>query len=133
MLHPLKGEVSTIKLWLACTAKNLVVADPLGDQTSVCNMADLFGLCSPVRCSLTLSVLTSLPSACTPADYFMCEDIFVNTTDSVIDWMPTCHHSLHPWSSPASPLPLKCRQPPNTNRLYCVYASVGHRPRKLHM
>lgn len=50
----LKGGVSTINLCLTCTANHLAVAYPLGDHTLVCNMAELFKLCSLVRRSDTI-------------------------------------------------------------------------------
>ena len=64
-------------------------ADPFEDHTSVSNMAELFKPCSSVRRSPTLSVPTSLATACTPTDSSVCEDISTNTTDSIIDEMPT--------------------------------------------
>jgi hypothetical protein len=89
VLRPLRDEISNIKLWLARMTNQLEGADPMDDHTSVSNMAELFGPCSPVRRSPTLSVLTSLVTACTPTDSSVCEDIPANTTDSVIDEMPT--------------------------------------------
>ncbi|CAN6380878.1 unnamed protein product [Urochloa humidicola] len=66
LLRPLQEEVSTIKLWLARMAHHLERADTSGEHSSVPDMSELFGPCSPVRHSPMSSILTSLAVARTP-------------------------------------------------------------------
>ncbi|CAL5063876.1 unnamed protein product [Urochloa decumbens] len=85
LVRPLREEASTIKLWLARVANHLECDGIHEERTSIPNMAELFGPCSPVRRSPTPSILTSLAAACKPTDSLACEDTCVNISDSSID------------------------------------------------
>ncbi|CAO2143781.1 unnamed protein product [Urochloa humidicola] len=63
VIRPLTIEASTIKLWLARVANHLEHVEPHCEDPLV----GLFGPCSPVRCSPTLALFTSLSAARTPA------------------------------------------------------------------
>ncbi|OEL24567.1 hypothetical protein BAE44_0014414 [Dichanthelium oligosanthes] len=85
VLHPLREEASTIKLWLASLTTHLECVKPHGEHTSIADMVKLFGPCSLVQCSPTSSILASLMVAYTPTDSLVCEDTCVNATDFIVD------------------------------------------------
>jgi len=70
VVHPLKAEASTIKLWLARMANHLERVEPPNKDPFIADMADLFGPCSLVRHVSAPSFLT----ACTPIRDLMVPD-----------------------------------------------------------
>ncbi|CAN6371961.1 unnamed protein product [Urochloa humidicola] len=58
MMHPLRAEASTIKLWLARVVNHLERVEPTCEDPLV----GLFGPCSPVRRSLTPPLFTTSPA-----------------------------------------------------------------------
>ncbi|CAL5007591.1 unnamed protein product [Urochloa decumbens] len=68
VVRPLQEEVSTTKLWLARVAHHLERAETSREHSSVPDMSELFGPCSPIRHSLMSSILTSLAAARTPTN-----------------------------------------------------------------
>nr|TKW34027.1 hypothetical protein SEVIR_2G278200v2 [Setaria viridis] len=82
VVHPLREEASIIKLWQARVANHLECVMPS-------DMAELFGPYSPVHCSPTPSILTSLAAGCTSVDSLLCEDTCVDITNSTIDEIST--------------------------------------------
>jgi hypothetical protein len=53
------------------------------EHTSISNMVELFGPCSPVWRSPTTSIVSSLVEACMPADALVHEDTCVIPVDSI--------------------------------------------------
>lgn len=68
VMHTLREEASTIKLWLARVANHLECAEPHGEHASIFNKAKIFGSYSPIHRSSSLSVWDYLVVACTPND-----------------------------------------------------------------
>jgi len=82
VIRPLKEEASTIKLWLARIANHLECVEPRVEHSSVPDVPELFGPCSPIRRSPTPSIMASLAAACMPVDS-LCEDTFADTADPI--------------------------------------------------
>jgi len=89
VMRPLREEASTIKLWLARIANHLECGHPRADLSSVPDVIELFGPCSPVRHSPTSSILPSLAAACMPADCSLHKDTCHEIVDSVLNVLTT--------------------------------------------
>ena len=61
VVHPLRVETSTIKLWLARMANHLEHGGPPSEDHYIVDLAGLFGPCSPVRQSSTPLFSTTNP------------------------------------------------------------------------
>jgi hypothetical protein len=93
VMHPLREELSTIKLWLARMAKCLECTGSDGKLMSTSNMVELFGPCSPIEHSPTPMIFASLVEVCAHVESLVCEDLSNSITDEII---PTTHSMESP-------------------------------------
>lgn len=84
VVRPLRGEVSSIKLWLARISNHLERAELNGEHLSASNIAELFGPCSPVKLSPKPMMFASLAEECMSVDSQVCEGISDTITNETV-------------------------------------------------
>jgi hypothetical protein len=89
VMHPLREEASTTKLWLARIANHLECGQPHVEHSSVPDVTKLFGPCSLFQHCPTSLILASLAAACTPLDCLPHNDTCGDTIDSVLNKLTT--------------------------------------------